>query len=216
MVTACSYVNLATSQLIWSHSFTTEGTIDVRTVLVTGVQGVGKSTVNRLAAQILGLEGWDYADLMMQVAPGIRHKDDLQYLAWDDRDQIYRRVEELLAELFWPGDGTDACVLLENHLSILDEDGIHTFPHEDARRYNPVGLVVVEASPEEVLERRRADRHRNRYIGSFAEVTEQQQINRREAALVGELVGVPITTVINNERTQAAQQLAEWVSAVLR
>ncbi|MGH3889249.1 MAG: AAA family ATPase [Pseudonocardiaceae bacterium] len=188
----------------------------MRTVLVTGVQGVGKSTVNCLAAQALGLQGWDYADLMMRVAPEVRHKDDLQYLVWSDRVQIYRKVEKLLAELFWPGDGTNTCVLLENHLSILDEGGIHTFPHEDARRYNPVGLVVVEASPEEVLERRRADRQRNRYIGSLAEVTEQQQINRQEAALIGELISVPITTIINNERTQAAQQLVEWISAVLR
>jgi adenylate kinase len=51
----------------------------VRTVLVTGVQGVGKSTVTRLAAQALGLEGWDYVDLMMQVEPTIHHKDDMFY-----------------------------------------------------------------------------------------------------------------------------------------
>ena len=71
----------ATGQLFWSHSFTHEGeVIDVRTVLVTGVQGVGKSTVNRLATHALRLQGWDYADLMLQVAPEIRHKDDLQYL----------------------------------------------------------------------------------------------------------------------------------------
>ncbi|MGH3872455.1 MAG: AAA family ATPase [Pseudonocardiaceae bacterium] len=188
----------------------------MRTVLVTGVQGVGKSTVNSLAAQALGLPDWDYADLMMRVAPEVRHKDDLQYLVWSDRVQIYRKVEKLLAELFWPGDGANACVLLENHLSILDGDGIHTFPHEDARRYNPVGLVVVEASPREVLERRRADRQRNRYVGSLVEVAEQQQINRQEAALIGELISIPITTIINDERTQAAQQLAEWISAVLR
>jgi adenylate kinase len=189
----------------------------VRTLLVTGVQGVGKSTVNRLAAHALGLEDWDYADLMMQVAPSVRHKDDLQYVPWSDRVQIYRKVEKLLAELFSPGDGTDTCVLLENHLSILDEEGgIHTFPHEDARRYNPVGLVVIETSPEKVLERRKADRRRNRRIGFLAEVTEQQQINRREAELIGRLVGIPITTVTNDECPQAAQQLAEWVSAVLR
>lgn len=188
----------------------------MRTVLVTGVQGVGKSTVTRLAAQTLGLAGWDYADLMMQVEPSIRHKDDLQYLAWGDRVQIYRKVEQLLAELFLPGDGTDTCVLLENHLSIVDETGgIRTFPHMDVRRYNPIVLVVVDASAEDVLERRRTDRRRNRHIGSIAEVAEQRQINHPEAALIGRLADIPITTVTNNERAQAAQQLADWVSAVL-
>jgi adenylate kinase len=83
----------------------------VRTVLVTGAQGVGKSTVTRLAAQTLGLENWDYADLMMQVEPTIRHKDDIRFIAWGDRVQVYRKVDELLTELFWPGDGRDTCIL---------------------------------------------------------------------------------------------------------
>ena len=187
----------------------------MRTVLVTGVQGVGKSTVARLAALALGVEDWDYADLMMRVEPTIRHKDDLRFIAWGDRVQVYRKVDNLLAELFWPGDGRDACVLLENHLSIVDQVGMHTFPHEDVRRYNPVGLIVVEALPEDVLERRRTDDKRNRHIGSFVEVAEQQQINRREAALIGTLIDIPIVTVANNDREQAARQLADWVTAVL-
>ncbi len=187
----------------------------MRTVLVTGVQGVGKSTVTRIAAQALGLEDWDYADLMMRVEPTIRHKDDLRFTAWDDRVQVYRKVDKLLTELFWPGDGRDTCVLLENHLSIVDQAGIRTFPHEDIRRYNSVGLVIVEASPDDVLERRRTDQQRNRHIGSLAEVAAQQEINRREAALIGRLMNIPTTTVANNNRDQTAQQLADWVTVVL-
>ena len=187
----------------------------MRTVLVTGVQGVGKSTVTRLAAQTLGLENWDYADLMMQVEPTIRHKDDIRFIAWGDRVQVYRKVDELLTELFWPGDGRDTCILFENHLSIVDEVGIRTFPHEDARRYNSIGLVIIEAPPNNVLERRRTDQQRNRHIGSLAEVAEQQRINRREASLIGRLTDIPLTIVTNNNQEQAVRQLADWVTAVL-
>jgi hypothetical protein len=63
---------------------------------------VGKSTIARLAARVLGLEDWDYADLMMRVEPSIRHKDDLQFIVWGDRVQVYRKVDKLLSELFWP------------------------------------------------------------------------------------------------------------------
>ncbi|MGH3752003.1 MAG: AAA family ATPase [Pseudonocardiaceae bacterium] len=188
----------------------------MRTVLVTGVQGVGKSTVTRLAAQALGLEGWDYADLMMQVEPAIRHKDDLRFIAWGDRVEIYRKVDELLAELFWPGDGRDVCILFENHLSIIDEVGIRTFPHEDIRRYNSIGLVIVEAPPGDVLERRRTDQQRNRHVGSLAEIAEQQRVNRREAELIGRLTDMPLAIVANNSREQAARQLADWIAVVMR
>jgi adenylate kinase len=184
-------------------------------VLVTGVQGVGKSTVARLAAQVLGLEGWDYAGLMMRVEPTIRHKDDLRFIAWDDRVQVYRKVDELLAELFRPGDGRDTCILFENHLSIVDEIGIRTFPHEDVRRYNSIGLAIIEAPPGDVLERRRTDRQRNRHIGSLAEVAEQQRVNRREAELIGRLTDMPLAIVANDSREQAARQLAAWVTVVL-
>ncbi len=71
----------------------------MRTILVTGVQGVGKSTVTRFAAQVLGLEDWDYADLMMRVEPTIRCKDDLRFIAWDDRVQVYRKVDNGLTAL---------------------------------------------------------------------------------------------------------------------
>ncbi len=151
----------------------------------------------------------------MRVEPAILHKDDLRFIAWEDRVQVYSKVDELLAELFWPGDGRDTCVLLENHLSIIDQVGVRTFPHEDVRRYNPVGLVVVEASPEDVLQRRLTDDKRNRHIGSLMEVAEQQRINRREAGLVGKLIDIPIATVANDDRERAARQLADWVTAAL-
>lgn len=46
----------------------------MRTILVTGAQGVGKSTVTCLAAQALGLEDWDYADLMMRVERAMQRR----------------------------------------------------------------------------------------------------------------------------------------------
>jgi adenylate kinase len=64
----------------------------VRSVLVTGVQGVGKSTVSRLAAHALGLENWDYADLMLRVAPDLQDKDAIRNLSWQKRCQIYMKT----------------------------------------------------------------------------------------------------------------------------
>lgn len=126
----------------------------MRSILVTGVQGVGKSTVSQLAAHVLEMQSWDYADLMLRVTPSLRDKDEIGDLSWEERRNIYDQVEVLLAEHFMPGDGRSECVLLENHLSILQCQCIHTFPHDDITRYNPVALVLVEAQPQKIIERR--------------------------------------------------------------
>jgi hypothetical protein len=42
-------------------------------------------------------------------------------------------------------------------LSIIDDEGIRTFPHDAIPRYNPIALAVVEAEPMQILERRRTD-----------------------------------------------------------
>lgn len=53
----------------------------MRSVLITGVQGVGKSTLSQHAAHALGTQSWDYADLMLRVAPGLRDKDEIRDLS---------------------------------------------------------------------------------------------------------------------------------------
>jgi adenylate kinase len=187
----------------------------MRSILVTGVQGVGKSTISRLAAHTLCVEGWDYAELMLRVAPNLRGKDDIQRLPWDERNRIYRRVDNFLEETFMPGDGRRDCVLLENHLSIIDEGGIRTFPHEAIRRYNPIGLVLVEASPREVTARRTADRDRARHVGTAAEVAAQQATNCREAELIARRIRIPMISIGNGDHESAAKALAAWARRVM-
>ncbi|MGH7228212.1 MAG: AAA family ATPase [Nitrospiraceae bacterium] len=187
----------------------------MRSVLVTGVSGVGKSTLSRRAGEHLGMENWDYADLMLRVAPDVSCKDDLRSLPWARRNQIYRQVEMLLAELFKPDDEDDNCVLLENHLSILQDGIIRTFPHEDCRRYNAAGLVVIEADPEDVFRRREIDRHRSRYLGSTMEIERQQAQNRQEAACIVRYLGIPMTVIINRSLESSVSQLVSWVAGVL-
>ncbi|MBX6724284.1 MAG: AAA family ATPase, partial [Dactylosporangium sp.] len=150
----------------------------MRSILVTGVQGVGKTTVATRAAQLLGCDCWDYADLMLRVEPSVQSKDGFRDIPWELRRAIYEKVDVVLQETFWPGDGTDTLVLLENHLTVIDEGKIRTFDHGAIRRYNALGLAVIEADPAQVVRRRREDPQRSRHAGTVEEVADQQQVNR--------------------------------------
>ncbi|MGH4012517.1 MAG: AAA family ATPase [Pseudonocardiaceae bacterium] len=187
----------------------------MRSVLIAGVQGVGKSTVSQLAAQALGMQTWDYADLMLRAAPGLRDKDEIRDLSWYERRKIYDQVELLLAAYFMPGDGRSECVLLENHLSILEGRRLRTFPHDDIARYNPAALVLVEAEPQEILQRRHTDTRRRRHIGTAQEITEQQALNRREASLIEQRFTLPVAHLQNNDPDRTAHELASRITQVL-
>lgn len=161
------------------------------------------------------MQSWDYADLMLRVAKGVRDKDAIGDLSWEERSIIYARVDELLTEYFMPGDGQSECIIFENHLSILDDHGIQTFSHDAIPRYNPVALVIVEAGPQEIIERRRTDARRSRHLGTVEEITEQQVINRREASLIGQHFRLPVVQLQNTDPNITGNELATWIAQVL-
>lgn len=187
----------------------------VRSVLITGVQGVGKSTLGRGSARALGIKSWDFADLMLQVASDVSHKDDLALLSRAERDAIYRRVEVLLAEWFKPGDGNSECVLLENHLTIIEDHRIRTFPHHNYHRYNVAGLVIVESEPISIHQRRLADQQRYRLPGSIDEIARQQACNRSEAASIAAYLSIPSMIIRNQVSVQAVAQLTTWLHGIV-
>lgn len=114
-----------------------------------------------------------------------------------------------------PGDGGRECILLENHLSILQGQRLLTFPHDAIPRYNPVALVLIEAEPQEILERRHTDTHRYRHVGTIEEIAEQQELNRREASLIGRRFRLPVTQFENTDPDRTASELETWLMQVL-
>lgn len=162
------------------------------------------------------MQSWDYADLMLRVAGELRDKDEIGNLSWEERSRIYGRVDELLAEYFMPGDGRSECVLLENHLSILDDYGIHTFSHDAIPRYNPAALVIVEAEPQQIIERRRTDARRHRHLESVEKIVKQQAINRREASLIRQRFGLPVANLQNTDPNLTGSELATLIAQICR
>lgn len=161
------------------------------------------------------MQSWDYAGLMLRVAQDLRDKDEIGDLPWEQRTRIYEQVDVLLAEIFMPGDGRGECILLGNHLSIVDGQGIRTFSHDDIPRYNPVALVLIEAEPQAIIERRRTDARRHRHVGTVGEIAEQQAINRCEASLIGQRFKIPVTQLRNADPDRTASELATWITQVL-
>lgn len=186
----------------------------MRSIVITGVSGAGKTTLAMHVARELGLGCRDYADLMLEVSPSVPNKDALQYLDTDTRRAIYHRVDGLLDRWLGIGSPDTGTMLLENHLSILQDGKIVTWPAEGYRRYNARGLVVVHADSDTIQIRRTADPTRNRRPDSVEEITAQQEVNLAQAWSIAAHLNTPLLIVENDLLGEAADRLVAWIKGL--
>jgi len=179
--------------------------------LITGVQGVGKSTVccvlhNTLPAARIH----DYADFMLE-ATKISDKDLLSSIPASGRQSIYEHANDLLRRML----GVTPDVILEAHLSVeIGEDSFLSFSPKDHAEVQVAGIVVVEANPRSVWGRRSTDTARRRRHSSPASINAQQQINRVLARFISEELAIPMLRVNNTRADKCASRITQWLGRV--
>lgn len=182
--------------------------------MITGVCGVGKSTITQELSRNLNLTWGDYADLMLEVM-GETDKDKIQYLGWETRRSVYDQVENLIAERFSKHNSDGRIHLLENHLTIVQDGAVVSFPVGDYEKYNLIGLVSVTASPQAILDRRLKDPTRKRLTDTLELIEKQQRVNAEEAIKVSKYLGVPLMEVANGDGKPPVLEVQKWSREII-
>ena len=189
----------------------------MRSVLITGVQGVGKSTVAHIVSGRLGIDSLNYADLMLEADPTIERRDTFTSWSWERRSNIYRLVESMLPDLFGPNSrDVEQLVLFENHLSVYHDGQLKTFSHDNIVRYAPTAILVLESRVEEIASRRRLDDSRLRSIESVSQIEAQQSLNWHEAESIAARYGLPLVRIENLSPEATASKIASWLEKLTR
>lgn len=189
----------------------------MRSVLITGVQGVGKSTVAHIVSGLLGIDSLNYADLMLEADPTIERRDT--FISWsrERRSNLHRLVESMLPDLFGPNSrDVERLALFENHLSIYHDSQLKTFSHDNIARYAPIAILVLESRAEEIASRRRLDDSRLRSIESVSQIEAQQSPNWYEAESIAARYGLPLARIENLSPEATAGKIASWLEKLTR
>ena len=177
-------------------------------IVVTGIPGVGKTTVMQKAAEGMDIQFVTFGTIMIDIAKElklVKDRDEMRKLTLDQQKQLQIKTAEKVGKM--------KNVILDTHCTIQTPKGyMPGLPEWVLRKLNPTAIIIVEADPQEIFSRRAKDTIRNRDPDSVEKITEHQMMNRAAAMAYAALTGVTVKIVFNHDNAlEAAVKEAEPV-----
>jgi adenylate kinase len=169
-------------------------------VVVTGVPGVGKSTVMDSVARTRGFKVANFGTEMFHVAQAkglVKDRDEMRKLSPQVQREIQTGAARAVAAM---GD-----VFVDTHSTVKTPSGyLPGLPKWVLDELRPSILVLVEASDEEIHGRRAGDPTRTRDPDSVESIHEHQMMNRSAAMAYASLTGATVKIVMNHDKAVEA------------
>ncbi|MFW6121913.1 MAG: adenylate kinase [Petrotogales bacterium] len=179
-------------------------------VVVTGIPGVGKTTVMKKAAEGMDIQFVTFGTVMIDIAKEmnlVKDRDEMRKLSLEQQNELQIKTAEKVADM--------KNVIVDTHCTIKTPKGyMPGLPEWVIKKLNPATIVIVEADPEEIYNRRTKDTTRDRDPDTKEKIAEHQQINRSIAMAYAALTGASVKIVFNHDN--AIDDAVKEVTPVLR
>jgi adenylate kinase len=189
-----------------------------KVIVVTGIPGVGKTTVLKEFAKIIGNHKKEigfvtYSSIMVEIATNegfIVNRDDLRHLSIETQKAIQEKAAKRIAEM-----SKDKIIqIIDTHMIIRTNIGYWAgLPLNVLKLVKPDLFILIEAEPDEILSRRRKDDSRRRDEVLQSEIDEELAYSRSVAASCATYTGSPIKSLKNpqGEQIKVAKQLMNLI-----
>ncbi len=174
-------------------------------IVVTGVPGVGKTTVMNAAAEATQRKVVVYGTEMFEVAQKrklVTSRDDMRRLPPEVQRKIQKEAAQRIAKL---GE-----VIVDTHCTVKTPKGLLPgLPVWVLDALQPSSIVLVEADPKEIWKRRQGDASRSRDPDTADDIARHQEMNRAAAMAYAALTGATVKVVVNRDKKidEALQQI---------
>ncbi len=176
-----------------------------RVVLLLGIPGVGKTTLLQEAYSIVkqsgqAIEMVTYSDVMLKRAQDeglVSHRDEMRRLPAAIQLRIQKEAAKEIAAM-----GEGQAVMVDTHALI--RTGVGAFlpgvPSWVAETLKPTQVVCIEASPQEIMNRRSRDKsNRRRDLEDVEEVKLHLNLSREAALIISAQTGASLRIINNRE-----------------
>ncbi len=179
-------------------------------IVVTGIPGVGKTTVMKQATEGLDIEFVTFGSVMIDIAKEmglVKDRDEMRKLTLEQQKDLQIHSAEKVASM--------GNVILDTHCTVKTPKGyMPGLPEWVLKKLKPTAIVVVEADPEEIFNRRANDETRNRDPDTREQINEHQTINRAVAMSYATLTGATVKIVFNHD--DAIDEAVKQVEPVVK
>ncbi|MGC8565393.1 MAG: adenylate kinase [Thermoplasmata archaeon] len=178
-------------------------------IIVTGVPGVGKSTVMNSVCEKLNYRIMNFGDVMLEKGKefGVKNRDEIRKLPLEKQRELQKLAGEYL--------GTMENIIIDTHMSIKTPSGfLPGLPEWVLKAINPSMLVLIEADPASIDLRRKKDESRHRDKEDINGIELHQMMNRYFAASCSILTGATVAIIKNEEGkvNEAVDLLVKMIS----
>ena len=188
---------------------------DCKRVVLVGIPGVGKSTVVNKIQETLKSKGITveyviFGSVMMKEAEkiGVKHRDELRNLPVSQQRKLQLSASIEISKM------KSDILLVDTHLFIKTSEGYWPgLPIDVATALSPTHLILIEATPSEIISRRIKDTTRRRDIVIEKDIIEELSIAKDMLSVLAVLTGASIMYVSNSEG-KADDASAKAISAL--
>ena len=181
-------------------------------VVLTGIPGSGKTTVTRKAIEKLAARGnpfqmVTYSDIMLDEAihrGWVQVRDEIRKLEPHKQLDLQRMAARIIADM------ATTSLVVDTHATMRTPRGyLPGLPVWVLDELKPDLILVVEATPAEIIGRRNADKSRNRDVQGEQGIREHQDVNRAICMAYAAHTGATVKILQNadGKLDEAAQEL---------
>jgi len=168
-------------------------------VIITGVPGVGKTTV--INESMKGLEesgvfyqSINFGSFMYDVALKegmVQDRDEMRKLDKNTQKRLQQFASQMIARL-------EGNIIIDTHASVKTPIGfLAGLPEWVLKELKPDVIILVETDSDQILKRRLSDESRVRDIEGYKDIQDHQDFNRAVAAAYAMFTGCTIKYIKN-------------------
>jgi len=186
-----------------------------RITIVVGIPGVGKTTVITKTKDILLQSGYNttvvvFGSVMLSEAKkmGIGDRDQIRKLSLSGQQNLQNLAADYICSV------KEDLVIVDTHLFIRTSSGFFPgIPQNVIQKLKPRNLILITATPEEIIARRAKDESRNRDMVSIEEIKKELGLAISMISTISILSGSAFEIVDNHQGS--SEDTASFIARIL-